>query len=380
LQPISTKVCCGVECAHCRFDSFALSHNIDEDFQPGHRSFLSDGGINEGEAFTLLESVVSDLQTHAGTDAAADPATQYLNALLNTRKQLHRFHRDTGSWVEGAVREYTRLIQQRHACSAQERDAVEKGDTVSKDGGDAGPSPAAALEASIRAAKKRNHDSCIKLMKLAQVTTTALQGLLDLHKSGAAADSAQSESSIYEDIQHPARCPEIAFALSPKLVKLHQTGPIRRVEMKPYFASVAYMQGICKELVEVSGAMMSFFEMTTVRTVPEAVAATPVPGSVTRPGILTFDHVLYTAAHVSSACLHLLTRDYFYCSLLMLVTEMPSLLWASMYCKGLPKALIDSDLVSRHWLTGYPNIAAMDTLKGLGTPIALSLCVTVLVI
>jgi hypothetical protein len=294
-------------------------------------------------------------------------------ALLQVRLQLQMFYRELGQWVHGTVQEYSRLIKQRNANNAAAVAESEKRNAVAaaegkavEDGAVAGESSVQqAFEGSVRVAKKRSHESCVKITKIAQAAVTSLQGLLDLHKKGCAGSETAPSGSAFLDISHPTKCPEISFALSSKLVKFHQTGPIRRVEMKPYLASVSFVQNICREVAEISGVIMSFFEMPTVSTVAQAVAATPTPGSLLQPGILTFDHLLHTSLHVSSARLHLLTRSYYLAVLYVFSVEMNALMWASLYSKGLPKALVESELVTVHWVGGNPSAAAWDTLKGL---------------
>jgi hypothetical protein len=343
----------------------------DEDFQAGHRSFLSDSTLQDAELSAALTASITALQAQATTTSAPEDA--YLVALLKTRLQLQTFYRELGQWVHGAVQEYSRLIKQRNANNAAAVAQSEKRNAAAAEGrkedGAVDNSVQQAFEGSVRAAKKRSHESCLKITKIAQATVTALQSLLDLHKKGSAGGSTENDTgssgSVFSDIPHPTKCPEIAFALSSKLVKFHQTGPIRRVEMKPYLASVSFVQGICREVVEISGAIMSFFEMPTVSTVAQAVAATPAPGTMLQPGILTFGHLLHTSLHVSSSCLHLLTRSYYLAVLYVFSVEMNALMWASLYCKGLPAALVESELVTVHWVGGNPSAAAWDTLKGL---------------
>lgn len=82
------------------------------------------------------------------------------------------------------------------------------------------------------------------------------------------------------DIPLPTACTEIAFALNSKIVKLHQTGPIRRVTMKPYLASVAYLQSISREFDDVSASVMSFFELQIVLCRRGAGSGRCHPGSL----------------------------------------------------------------------------------------------------
>jgi hypothetical protein len=360
----------------------------DEDFQAGHRSFLSDASLQDAELSAALTTAVAALQAQASASSAPEDA--YLVSLLQVRLQLQTFYRELGQWVHGTVQEYSRLIKQRNANNAaavaqsEKRNAAAAEGKAAEDGAAAGDnSVQQAFEGSVRAAKKRSHESCVKITKIAQATVAALQGLLDLHKKGSTGVGADGETassgSVFSDIPHPTKCPEIAFALSSKLVKFHQTGPIRRVEMKPYLASVSFVQDICREVVEISGAIMSFFDMPTVNTVAQAVAATPAPGSLLQPGILTFDHLLHTSLHVSSARLHLLTRSYYLAVLYVFSVEMNALMWASLYSKGLPKALVESELVTVHWVGGNPSAAAWDTLKGLSKCFPFALVLVVLV-
>jgi hypothetical protein len=83
-------------------------------------------------------------------------------------------------------------------------------------------------------------------------------------------------------------------------------------------------------------------------------------------GILTYDNVLATALQVSAARLQLMTRCFFHTAILMVCAEAPAMLFASLYFRGLPRSLLESDLVAMHWVNGNPATAATNTLKGLG--------------
>lgn len=333
---------------------------------------LSDKKLDPADLAHSLEAVINELKALQSADAV----TAYLLQLLQTRLQLQVFHYEVGEWVHSTVSEYTRMLKTRTANNAALTQAEGPVDTTS--------GPYRALDLQVASAKKRNHVNCVHIKQLAQQASASLQSLQDTHATGAritgtsgVEESASNTNSVFADITHPTACAEIAFALNSKLVKLHQTGPIRRVTMKTYLGSVAYLQSISREFEDVSTTFMSFFELRTVSTVAEAVAAaeesrgagnsnTPASTTVIGQGVLTMDHVLQTTMHVSAATLHLLTRCYYMAVLHVLSPEMHALIWASFYCKGLPRALIESDLVTRHWINGNPSVAVWDSLKGLG--------------
>jgi len=200
----------------------------DEDFQPGYKNFLFDKTLESVNILAALESVIVELEE---VDSG-DNTVQYLLQILKTRLQLHNFHYSVGFWIHSTIQEYSRLLKQRRAEDPSSK-ALE-----------AGANPAEmALTQLLLSARKRSKLGCAKIKTLSAQTAASLQSLMDLHKAGGVV------SGIYEDIPHPTSCAEISFALSNNIVKLHQTGPIRRVAMKPYLASVAYVQSICTELV-----------------------------------------------------------------------------------------------------------------------------------
>lgn len=332
----------------------------DEDFQPGYKSFLSDKNLESVSILAALESVIVELEEQEATDSIV----HYLLQILRTRLQLHTFHYTVGFWVHSTIQEYSRLLKQRNAHNAAAAARAESDAAL----GEAENSAEAALAQLLTAARKRSQQGCAKIKKLAAATVASLQSLVDLHNVGAGSADA-STGGVYEDIAQPADCEAIAFALSNNIVKLHQTGPIRRVALKPYLASVAYVQSMCRELVEISGTVSTFFSSPIVSTVPQATAAQTAAASSANPSrsLLTLDTVLHTTLHISASCLHLLTRCYYTAVLYVLSPEMSSLIWASMYTKGLPKALIETDLVTKHWIPSNPSVAVWDTLKGLGS-------------
>lgn len=343
--------------------------STDEDFQPGYKSFLFDKNLESVSILAALESVIVELEEQEGLDSVA----QYLLQTLKTRLQLHTFHYTVGFWIHSTIQEYARLLKQRNANNAA---AAARAESLTA-AGEPETSAEAALAQLLTAARKRSQQGCAKIKNLAAATVASLQSLVDLHSAGAASDA--TEAGIYENITQPAECAAIAFALSNNIVKLHQTGPIRRVALKPYLTSVAYVQSICRELVEISGAVAAFFSVPIVSTVDQAVAVQTAAAASTNPNrsILTLDTVLHTTLHISASCLHLLTRCYYTAVLYVLSPEMSSLIWASMYTKGLPKALIETDLVTKHWIPSNPSVAVWDTLKGLGAHFFLQPCCVV---
>ena len=281
---------------------------------------------------------------------SGDNTVQYLLQILKTRLQLHNFHYSVGFWIHSTIQEYSRLLKQRRAEDPSSSS-------------EAGANPAEmALTQLLLSARKRSKLGCAKIKTLSAQTAASLQSLIDLHHTGVVG------AGIYEDIPHPTSCTEISFALSNNIVKLHQTGPIRRVAMKPYLASVSYVQSICAELVDISTTVASFFAAPIASTVEEAraVRATNESNGNLHRELLTLDTVLHTTLHLSAANLHLLTRCYYTAVLYVLSPDMTSLIWASMYTHGLPRALLESEVVTKHWIAANLCVVAWDTLKGLG--------------
>lgn len=301
-----------------------------------------------------LESVIVELEE---VDSG-DNTVQYLLQILKTRLQLHNFHYTVGFWIHSTIQEYTRLLKQRRA------------EDPSSSTAESGANPAEmALTQVLLSARKRSRLGCAKIKTLAAQTAASLQSLLDLHKTHEGkASTEEAGAGIYEDIPHPTSCSEISFALNNNIVKLHQTGPIRRVAMKPYLASVAYVQSICAELVDISTTVASFFAAPIAGTMEEAraIRATEQASGNSVKELLTLDTVLHTTLHLSAASLHLLTRCYYTAVLYVLSPDMTSLIWASMYTHGLPRALIESEVVTKHWIAANLCVVAWDTLKGLG--------------
>lgn len=290
-----------------------------------------------------------------------DNVVQYLLQVLKTRLQLHNFHYTVGFWIHSTIQEYGRLLKQRRA-----EDPANSSSTSSE----AGANPAeVALTQLLVSARKRSKQGCAKIKTLAAHTAASLQSLLDLHKTGVGKGTTEEAGAgIYEDIPHPTSCADISFALSNNIVKLHQTGPIRRVAMKPFLASVAYVQSICTELVDISTTVASFFATPiagTMEQVKTTWAADQANGQPPR-DLLTLDIVMHTTLHLSAASLHLLTRCYYTAVLYVLSPDLTSLIWASMYTHGLPRALIESEVVTKHWIASNLCVVAWDTLKGLG--------------
>ena len=318
----------------------------DEDFQPGYKNFLFDKTLESVNILAALESVIVELEE---VDSG-DNTVQYLLQILKTRLQLHNFHYSVGFWIHSTIQEYSRLLKQRRA---------EDPSSSSEAGAN---SAEMALTQLLRSARKRSKLGCAKIKTLSAQTAASLQSLIDFHHTGVAG------AGIYEDIPHPTSCTEISFALSNNIVKLHQTGPIRRVAMKPYLASVAYVQSICTELVDISTTVASFFAAPIASTVEEAraVRATNESNGNLHRELLTLDTVLHTTLHLSAANLHLLTRCYYTAVLYVLSPDMTSLIWASMYTHGLPRSLLESEVVTKHWIAANLCVVAWDTLKGLG--------------
>ena len=350
----------------------------DEDFQPGYRSLLSDKSLNGEQLLTELQSVIAELESSITEKTEHTLEVSYLTRLLKTRLQLQKFFQHTGKFVHTTIQEYSSLLKKRNANHAAALARAEKRSEQVEQG----LAPAAdepgdnsleqALEQLVQSQKKRSQESCKDIYNLAQETAAVLEQLLEFHSTAGIKPetSASSSESIFSDISHPNQCSEISFALSSKLVKLHQTGPIRRVSMKSYTASVRYVQAICREFCDVTTTTTPFFQRPTVLTVASAttaiVAGSKSAASAREPAVLTLDYVLSTAMHTSAAGLHLLSRGYFLAILYVLSVEIAALIWASMFSQGLPRTLIESDLVSLHWIQGNPSAAVWETLKGIG--------------
>jgi uncharacterized membrane protein YgcG len=366
---------------------------------------------------------------------------QYLLKFLQTRMQLQKFYRELGNFVHGTVQEYSRLFKMRMANNSARTEAREKRQqeqptaAVSVAGAGAGAAAAAALgesdnnaasaeqalETLLVASKKRCYASCTALGKISATTARVLQELVDFHKAHAAEEpgaeaeaeakgavptttsanpdsnasasasasvSAAPHASVFANMAKPSACPELAFAYSSKLVKLNQTGPIRKVATKSFLDSLAYMKSICSEVEAVTGVCKPYFQLPIVsscaalriaqkkKAAADAAAAAGGGGgsgasssssssSGGGGGILTWDDVLQNTLHLTSTCPHLLTRCHYVAVLHALSPDISGLLWGSMYARGLPTSLLESELMQLMWLPGNPTLTAWETLKGL---------------
>ena len=136
---------------------------------------------------------------------------------------------------------------------------------------------------------------------------------------------------------------QINFAYSADIVKLVQMTPVRAVAAMTFSDSLAYVSQLLQDFRVVCGYLDTF---------------------IADVDSLSFETLLHVFSHLSSKRLHLLAR-----SLLRAVVEsfsgrLSSSLTTSMLAGGVPRVLINADIVRNQWSTSFGPLVA-ETLRTL---------------
>lgn len=350
----------------------------------GYKHLLSGASLEDEAVILMLQNLCSEIEAEISSTKSTNcfPSSMHvLLLLLQTRLRLHKMYQALGTWTHETILYYSKLIKQRVDNAETSKTTEEK-------------------EAAILQLNKKNEcvNSCLEIKQTAVSAATKISELLQLltaHSDQQTINddsSSCSETCFYTNILFPpgkgstaaaaadsnkeaittvGGAEVAAFAFNSVIVKLQQVGPIRRVPLRNYSDNLEYIRNICDEMSTVCESALPLFTTATADSVSALVSIVAMKCSNSKlcdgndNASLTLDDVLHTSLHLSSACLHLLPRCLYCAVLHVLSPDICSLLWASMHAKGLPAALLESDLLRKQWLPGNPATAVWDTLKAL---------------
>ena len=272
----------------------------DEDFQPLSNAKSFPDALLDQRAQVEAE-MEAVLKALAAIDG--DPAAAELAKLLESRAALHHLYMRFESCVD-ALLEASRLAKRE------------------------GVAPNAAVMADAKS-------------QVAQSAQAAMRLLQELGSACPPPDEQQPPAVK----THAEEGDDVQFAFSAALVKMMQNSPIRHVEFKPFPSAVKYLAALCEELVSTS-------------TLVEGWTASAAAST------LTLDSLLQTMVACSARRLHVVTRSLLVTSLGLLSLGMDSFVGQSMRAHGLPKALVDWELLVV-FVKEVLGPVCTDTLRGL---------------
>ena len=186
-------------------------------------------------------------------------------------------------------------------------------------------------------------------VNFAQSMNDALDPLLVALEKLVEASLDSNKPNISVDLLNPNDIPDISFALSKMLVKLHLSTAIRHIVLKPFHASIRHLKGIILDVKRVSAIgndMLSKYSADNE----------------------DYFSMLEVAIHNSNCCYHLLVRTYLV-SINYTFASQPLLrryIHRSMAEKGIPDEFLGNDILAadNQWLDSFSS-TVYDTFIGL---------------
>ena len=295
----------------------------DEDFQPQVSPWVGKG-ISLSEAHEEL-----NVAMHAVASLPIqNSCTSEIQAMLRSRMLLHKVLHSLGAYVSSSLRYSTtvrKLVMQtaRSYLNLKDLDA-QSGDADEK------------LSTSHQKLfhEKGNFPEVQKLYVAYESALSVAAAELCIEQDAACSAAGAQEDEGEGEVLVALASSDIAFAFSNTLVRTQQSSPIRRVVLRSYLSSRAYLHAILSQLLRL-GKLQNDMIMLAAQG----------------PDGLLYDHILSVAMRVCDDRFHLLSRSLFLSCLHVLTCEhMQVFIAASMRSWGLPSVLVEGDLVRHNWI------------------------------